>query len=183
MGDTVGKVAVIGTNDTISFKDYHSEYKELCDIVASSDGEHTMIEHFGDINVPKISGMTVSSQNGIMFCNEEFLCVEDENFNTLNAIASLLSGQAIYGNVALVIDDGNGGDFGFNEQEVTLMKNSIEQFCKEHKEELADLHKQYDNHKPEPYFAFTSFEVEDGEIKVGGDEGGNKSGDDDFGID
>jgi basic membrane lipoprotein Med (substrate-binding protein (PBP1-ABC) superfamily) len=79
--------------------------------------------------------------------------------------------------VALVIDDGEGGDFGFNEQEAELMKNSVEQFCKEHKQELEQLHQQYDNHKPEPFFAF----VEGGE--VGDDADGKSSNDDDFGID
>ena len=181
MGNIIGKLAVISSDDTISFKDYHGEYEELCDVIASSDGEHTMIEHFGDISVPKVDGMSVSRQNGIMWCNEEFLIVEDEKFKNLNAVASLLSGQVIYGDVALVIDDGEGGDFGFNEQEAELMKNSVEQFCEEHKQELEQLHKQYDNHKPEPFFAVSSFEVEGGE--VGDDTDGKSSNDDNFGID
>lgn len=178
MGELVGKIAVIGTDDSITFKDYHAEYEELCNIIASADGEHTLIEHFSDLSVPKVSNeMVVSTQRGIMWCNEEFLLIDDEKLNKFNPVASMLSGQMIYGDVALVIDDGEGGDLGFNEQEEELMKTNITFFCNEHAEELAELHQEYDGHenKPEPEFGFSTFTI---------DEDGNiKTDDENFGID
>lgn len=99
-----------------------------------------------------------------LFCNEEFLIDDSEEFDKINAFGTLLSGKEIRGNVAILIDTLNCDNRGFeslensnNEEalcECSIVKKILEQFIFDNKEKVKKLHDKYDNNKSNPFGIF-----------------------------
>lgn len=132
-----------------------------------------LIEHFHDTKVvvePTLcDGKEVLPL--VMFCNEEFLIDDDPKFDKVNAVATLICGQEIRGDVAVVVDSGNGDSRGFQYKEYVeegcepeedlcecwAVEDSLMKFVNSYREELRDIHKKYDNNKSEPRMEFIEF--------------------------
>lgn len=153
------KIVVLkAEGDKVETVDYDG-YKSIS---AVTDG---LIEHFRDEKIPTPLG----NLNATLYCNEEGLLRED--LKTVNAIATLLYGQPIYGDVAVLKDLGDGDDTGFEYKEEENDGVKEETICEcwfvedafmlainGNKDKLAELHKQYDDNKPEPFIMVTSMD-------------------------
>lgn len=105
------------------------------------------------------------------YCNDEFLLINDEKFSKCNAIATLLSGQPIYGNVVIVKNIGE-DNIGFEylskdgEEEITetwMIEDALMRFKNDNIKNIEQIHEEYDNNKPEPHFEFYEWDdVEEG---------------------
>ena len=165
------KIIVIKPDDTIDLQDY-TDYKSLQQAV------NGMIEHFHSDKLPidptQVDPMAANIKSSLpvdLFCNEEFLVNDSEEFDKINAVASLLSGQEIRGNVAMVVNAGGGENRGFeykdyeDENEIVHIGycecsaacDTLREFVVRNENELEQLHKQLDNNKSEPYFEITSW--------------------------
>lgn len=141
--------------ETVDYDGYRSIY-------AVTDG---LIEHFHDEKIPTPLG----NLNATLYCNEEGLLRGD--LKTVNAIATLLYGQPIYGDVAVLKDLGDGEDTGFEYKETEENGVKEETICEcwfvedafmlainKNKNKIEALHKQYDDNKPEPFIKVTSMD-------------------------
>lgn len=88
----------------------------------------------------------------VAFCNDEFLISNDEQYDKINAMASLISGKEIRGNVAILYDKQNGDSRGFVGCEKEIIKKFVEHTREMFKDEIKMLHKEFDNNKSEPKF-------------------------------
>lgn len=97
----------------------------------------------------------------LMYCNEEFLLREDIAFN---AMATILTGHAIYGNIVVMLDgindEGECDALPMNINAAKQAKVRLEDLIKEFSETINLLHKRYDDAKPEPSFQIISFSSE-----------------------
>lgn len=157
------KIIVITPNDTIELQDY-TDYKSLQQAV------NGMIERFHSDRLPiGAGGLKID-----LFCNEEFLLIESEEFNKVNAVASLMSGQEIRGNVAVTVYAGDGESRGFEYKEAMIDGEMQEDICEcwvaedlvmryiaANRSALKELHDRLDNNKSEPYFEITSWDSKD----------------------
>ena len=157
-----GKMIVIKPDDTISLADYNG-YESLSEGV----GGGGMIEYFHTTDLPVMPAMAHGKEtlSVDLVCNEEFLIDGSEEFDRINAVASLLSGQEIRGNVLMIVNNGDGSNRGFEyleepavegaEPEEALCEcwtaeDTVMKYINNTKDELAKLHKQYDNNKSDP---------------------------------
>lgn len=142
------KILIITPKDKVEFKDY-TGYESLRNTVEGT------ISYFHKTN---IGNLKVD-----MICNDEFLL--DDRFNEVNAFATLLSGQIIYGNVAMVVYKGHGENrgFEFRDNDITCeaisLKLALENTMKDDlcSEMLKLYHEKYDKEKPEPKIQFKSY--------------------------
>ena len=165
------KLIIITPEDTLKLVDYNG-YDTIHEAV---DG---IYEHFFSDDIPVVNGIGTNGGNSVkcsFFCNEEFLIRDDEQFDKINALATLLSGQEIRGNVALTVDyyneDGELDSRGFEYLEEDVGDGEIEEAICEcwgvedtllstinhNRDKLAQCHRDMDNKKSEPKFEFTSF--------------------------
>lgn len=180
------KIIVLTPDDTIELVDYN-DYKSLQGAV------NGMIELFHRDKLPidptEVDPMAANIKSSLpvdLFCNEEFLVNDSEEFDKINAVASLLSGQEIRGNVAMVVDAGGGENRGFeykeyeDENEIVHIGycecsaacDTLRWFIEKNANELERLHKQLDNHKSEPYFEITSWDT----MSQGGNQSDARTG-------
>lgn len=155
------KMIVLHPDETVSLADYNG-YETIRDAV---DGN---IEHFfvTDMSIGPLSHLGVISVD--FYCNEEFLIRNDKKFDKINAVASLISRQEIRGDVAVLVNAGNGENRGFDYKEYSEDGCEPEQdicecwfvedaFCRlvnTHREDLKELHEQFDNNKSQPHIEF-----------------------------
>jgi len=148
-------IIVITPDDTITTANYNG-YNSLKEVV---DG---CIERFHcmelDFSLPHLEEKDVLGIN--FYCNEEFLISDDEQFDKVNAIASLISGQEIRGNVAMTACDGyDEEERGFQQgRETNVMEKILERYVEGNKEKIANLHKEFDGNKSEPTFEVMSYD-------------------------
>lgn len=141
------KILIITPKDKVELKDY-TGYESVRDTVAGT------ISYFYRTH---IDNLKVD-----MICNDEFL--SDDRLNEVNAFATLLSGQVIYGNVAMVVYKGHGENRGFKYKdnditcEAISLKLALENTMKDDlcSEMLKLYHEKYDKEKPEPKIQFKS---------------------------
>lgn len=171
-----GKLIVITPDDTIETKDYVS-YESISDAVNGSfEHLHSMRPEDADlqysINVPIEPILSVDGKSEVpvdLFCNDEFLVDSSEEFDKINAVASQLLGQEIRGNVVALVYEGGGENRGFEYKEYTEVEgaepeedlcecwgveDTLLKYINSTKENLQELHKQYDNNKSEPRIEF-----------------------------
>ena len=157
-----GKIIIIKPDDTITSSDY-TGYQSL------SDAVNGMIEHFHSTELP-VEPSLAHGQETLpvdLYCNEEFMLIDSEEFNKVNAFASLLTGQEIRGNVAMVVDAGGGENRGFEYLEETVdgkveealcecwtAEDTVLKYINQNRDKLQDLHKKLDNNKSEPRIEF-----------------------------
>lgn len=135
------KILVITPKDEVELKDY-TGYESLSDTVEGT------ISYFHKADFDNLKTD--------MICNDEFLL--DDRFNEVNAFATLLSGQVIYGNVAMIVYKGHGENRGFEYKnnditcEAISLKMALENTMKDGlcSEMLKLYHEKYDKEKPEP---------------------------------
>lgn len=108
------------------------------------------------------------------YCNEEFLIINDEKFDKINAAASLLYGGEIRGNVAVTVDldtpDGiESVGFEYMEEDVGgeieeaicehwWVKDAIMRFINDNRDVINELHMRYDHQKSEPHVEIVNSE-------------------------
>ncbi len=159
-----GKMIVIKPDDTIELADYNG-YESLSQAV----GGGGMIEYFHSADLPVLPALAHGKESLTvdLICNEEFLIDGGEEFDKINAVASLLSGREIRGNVLMLVNNGDGTNRGFEyleeetvegaEPEEALCEcwsaeDTVLKYIKTTRDKLENLHKQYDNNKSEPVF-------------------------------
>lgn len=157
-----GKMIVIKPDDTIELADYNG-YESLSEAV----GGGGMIEYFHSTDLPVLPSLAHGKETLPVdfICNEEFLIDDSEEFNKINAVASLLSGKEIRGNVIMLVNNGNGENRGFEyleeetvegaEPEEALCEcwtaeDTVLKYINTTRAELQKLHQQYDNNKSDP---------------------------------
>lgn len=143
-------IIVITPDDRITTVNYNG-YNSLRETV---DG---YIERFHgmelDFSPPHLEGKNILEVN--FYCNEEFLISDDEQFDKVNAVASLISGQETRGSVAIIVYDGE--ERGFQQgRETNVMEKMLESYVEGNKEKIANLHKEFDGNKGEPTFEVMS---------------------------
>jgi len=156
-----GKILVLTPDDTVKTADY-KDYSSINDEV------HGLYEVFHEDKLPMIIGDDLDI---VFFCNEEFLIRDDDEFNKINAVASLLSGQEIRGNVVIAVneltDDGyDSRGFEYMEEDVGggeieeaicehwLAEDTFLLFINQNADALKELHEKFDNNKSEPKITF-----------------------------
>lgn len=162
--DDKDKIIVVTPNEEVLEFDYEG-YKTtrhcVCrDEHGNDDGDDYPIEHYWSGKI----GTALFPIECLGWCNEMFLISEEEKFNKLNAIGSMISGQEIRGCICFTKDIGRGEDKGFayreyenGEQDISetwLIKDSLLGYIEHYKDKIKELHKKYDNKKSEPYVEF-----------------------------
>ena len=148
--ETQGKHTVLitlGVDETIGQMPY-TGYPSMRDAVGG------FIEHCGDIQDKKM--------NYSVWCNEEFLYIDSSEFKTLNAIASAVCGQPIYGPAFIALDTmtDEGMDsvgFSLDSPELKRVEGMLDHFVKTHSSDIKRMHEQLDNNAPEPRAVIMSF--------------------------
>ena len=156
------KALVFTPDDTIETVDYEG-YRTIQDVV---DGSYDTCGHidFGFEDKPSEATLHLT-----MFCNDEFLIRNDEKFDKVNAVASLLYGGELRGNVILTVDveteDGIESR-GFYYHEVSgkeaicehaIAYDTFEKYIEENKDEIQALHEKLDMNKSEPEITYKTF--------------------------
>ena len=152
------KILIVTNDEKIEMMDY-TDYQSIQKAVNGS---------FQLLTVTKIGVNPIYSHGNnyldvCLFCNENFLIDDDEEFDKINAFGTVLTGQEIRGNVAILIDtldcDNRGFEYlkeeknGKTEEalcECWAAKQSIEQHMRNNEERYAELHKAYDKNKGNP---------------------------------
>jgi hypothetical protein len=115
-----------------------------------------IFEHFfsQDVNLNGKNDVQID-----FWCNEEFLYLDE--YQKLNALASIISGDVIYGPAVLdVLDDPyEGTNRGFTEKEAAHLKTILEVTAKINQGMLKKMHEQYDYNKPDPRFEVTDWKL------------------------
>jgi len=170
MNDYSKKLIVLTTDDKVKTIDYNRENEES-GYKALSDAVDGFIEYCGHIDLP-LGMKTVKAD---VICNEEFLLRDDEKFNKVNAMASFLCGQPIYGDVVIAMTDNEGDTIGFDdvwvinedgtkEQDICecwWVEDTLLRFRNANIDALKEFHMEYDDNKPEPFYEVTSLDSED----------------------
>lgn len=153
------KIVVLkAEGDKVEIADFE-DYKSIQNVVGG------LMEHFYDTTIA--SPFEKYRLPAIMFCNEE--CLLRDDLKTVNALATALYGNPIYGDVAVLKDLGNGDDTGFDYKtlepdgeeticECWMVEDYLTRLINNNKDTLEKLHKQYDDNKPEPFFMVTSMD-------------------------
>lgn len=160
------KLIIIHSDDSITNADYDG-YESLQKAVGG------LAEYFHNTKIV-VEPMLCDGKEVlplVLFCNEEFLIDDDPKFDKVNAVATLISGKEIRGDVAVVVDSGDGDSRGFQYKEYAeegcepeedlcecwAVEDSLMKFANSYRKELQDIHKKYDNNKSEPRMEFIAF--------------------------
>ena len=159
------KILIVTNDEKIEMMDY-TDYQSIQKAVNGS---------FQLLAVTKIGVNPIYSHGKYyldvcLFCNENFLIDDDEEFDKINAFGSALTGQEIRGNVAILIDtlDCDNRGFEYLEEEKNgkpeealcecwAAKQSIEQHMRYNEKRYAELHKKYDKNKGNPEMSYKIF--------------------------
>lgn len=159
------KIVVITPQDKIELADYDG-YKSMSNCVGG------LVERFHKTDLPMMSVFANGDDKVAVdfYCNEEFLVLNDKKFDKINAVASLISGKEIRGDVALVVSCGGGENRGFRYMEEDnggkvemavcecwCIEDVLERYVKENKDVIKDLHKKEDHNKSRPSFEIRTF--------------------------
>lgn len=142
-----GSIIIIRNNEQVVTADY-ADYKDIQKAVGG------LAEHFLTMELDNEKGETFQV---IGFCNEEYLLIDSEETNIVNAGAFLLNGQIVYGNIAFLIDKGNGEERGFTKAEEKKFVNAVTALIKSNVRVVSMVHNRYDGNKPDPRVTFISF--------------------------
>ena len=143
--DDMQKAIILTPDDTVEAVDYEG---------------YTTIHNAVDGIYQTCGGTEWENFNLTIFCNEEFLIRDDEQFDKLNAVASAIYGGEIRGNAVVLIDvetsdgiDSRGFEYAENENcECSRFIKYAEAFIEYNKENLNELHQLMDGreNKSEP---------------------------------
>ena len=142
-----GSIIIIRNNEQVVTADY-ADYKDIQKAVGG------LAEHFLTMEFDNEKGKTLQV---IGFCNEEYLLIDSEETNIVNAGAFLLNGQIVYGNIAFLIDKGNGEERGFTTAEENRFVNTVTDLLTSNSGVVSMVHMRYDGNKPDPRVTFISF--------------------------
>ncbi|MDE6834846.1 MAG: hypothetical protein K2J39_11470 [Ruminococcus sp.] len=142
-----GSIIIIRNNEQVVTADY-ADYKDIQKAVGD------LAEHFLTMDFDSEKGETFQI---IGFCNEEYLLIDSEETNIVNAGAFLLNEQIVYGNIAFLIDKGNGEERGFTKAEEKKFVNTVTALIKSNAGVVSMVHNRYDGNKPDPRVTFISF--------------------------
>ena len=142
-----GSIIIIRNNEQVVTADY-ADYKDIQKAVGG------LAEHFLTMKFDNEKGKTLQV---IGFCNEEYLLIDSEETNIVNAGAFLLNEQIVYGNIAFLIDKGNGEERGFTKAEEKKFVNTVTALIKSNSGVVSMVHMRYDGNKPDPRVTFISF--------------------------
>ena len=142
------EILVLGCDDNIytcSYGENEKAYKTTQKAVGG------MFEYFDNVPMKLELGNVKRVAKIDFICNEEFLI--DDNIQKVNALTERLTGRDdIYGDVAVLIDLGNGKNRGFTEVEKNLFVDVVEDLKETFKERIEKLHEEKDNNKELPEF-------------------------------
>ena len=149
--DTMYRGIIIDGNDNVTTKEY-TNYKDINDAVGG------VFSRCGSI------GIEIPFQGNVkcdIFCNDEFLISDDEQFDKINAIATLMTNQDIRGNVFILVNEGE-DNRGFEyietpdgEEDICecwMAEDLLMRFITNNREIIEQIHKDFDGNKPEPRF-------------------------------
>lgn len=129
-----------------------AEYADYKDIQKAVGG---MIECYEHIDFCKANGEKIHI---ICWCNEEYLLIDSEEMNRINAGAFLLNEEAvIYGDVAFLIDKGGGEERGFTPEETEEFVSFVKKILNDNSHLVHLIHSRFDGNKPEPRVEFFAF--------------------------
>jgi len=146
----MSKILVITNDEKVRAEEYH-DFKDIQRAVGGTFDIFS-ITHFSLYNENSVP------EELILHCNDEALLIESEEFNKVNAAAALIdNGSLIYGNIAVLIDAGEGESRGFTDEEATAFTEWLNDIMQKNHNVLKKFHEEYDSKKPEPKIEFFSF--------------------------
>ena len=149
-----GKMFQLTSDDEIKITDY-TGYDSL------SHAVNGMIELVAEIELP-VRGLDeygkFKNVNFDIYCNEEFLYMEGDEFNKANALTmAMIDHDLIRGNTVLIpIDTKTGANYGLSEDEADYVHKLLSSYKKEFKNKIKKIHTIKDNDRtcPEPQVFF-----------------------------
>lgn len=140
-------VIAINADNTIKAVEYTS-YHTLNDIV---DGWYEQCGRF-----------VMQNKMWLIFCNEEFLLRDDIHFN---AVATVLCGCPIYGNVVIAVDgyneDNERDAIPVDKEFADMSVDSLHSLVSYLTNDLQNLRAKYNDNKPKPQATIISFSPEE----------------------
>ena len=147
--DKTTNMIILGTDDKVYTKSY-TDYRSMQEAVGGN------FEYFDQIKMKVQIGQVKKTINLDLICNEEFLFDSDiQVYNALTDRVALRDG--IYGDVIVLIDNGDGSNKGFDKAEEKLFIDTVEDYIKDNKEKMVELHTVNDYNKQEPEYTFYEF--------------------------
>ena len=159
-----GKIIIITPDDTIKSMDYVNW--ETLQQAVGGNFEHF---HSDKLEIPMFDNIPIS-----FWCNEEFLIRDDEKFDKINAVATLLCGQEIRGDVAVSADENSldgvrSRGFKYAEEENDgeieeaicehwFAEDTFMLFINRNKDAIRKVHEELDNKKARPTMKFIAME-------------------------
>ena len=154
------KMIIVKPDETVVSVDYEG-YDSIHDAV---DGLYEIF-HRTDLPVGFLGKVKTS-----FYCNEEFLCRNDEKFDKLNAFATLVSGLEIRGDIVILpqketpdgidcrgfeyLEEENCGEIEEAFCEHWFAEDTVMRYISKYKDKLNELHERYDNNKSKPMITF-----------------------------
>lgn len=160
-----GKQIIITPNEEVKTVDY-TGYESI------RDGVNGSIERCGSLDIDTPLGSLKTD----LYCNDSFLISDKEEFNKINAVASLFTGQEIRGDVVLLVNEGcDNRGFEYLETpdgeedlcECWFVEDKLLLFINHAKEDIEMLHEDYDDNKSEPVFEFIEMTADELEQQIG----------------
>ena len=143
-----GSIIIMKNDEQVTTAEY-ADYKDIQKAVGG------MIECYEYIDFCKANGEKIHI---ICWCNEEYLLIDKEEMNIINAGAFLLNpNSVIYGNVAFLIDKDDSEERGFTPEETEEFVSKLTSFLKANSNLIPKIHFRYDGNKPEPRATFFAF--------------------------
>lgn len=131
---------IIITNDeqvkSMEYEDFHTIQKAV-------SGNFDIYDH--DRIFRKANGEIILL---LFHCNDEALLIDSEEMNKINAAAYLLNNEAvIYGNIAVLIDIGEGESIGFTPEETEEIVSAVKKILNGNTVNCKLIHAQFDGNK------------------------------------
>ena len=126
---------------TVDDKVVVSEYKGFKSV-------QTAIGGYAEIGGDKAFVSDKFKYHLFVFANDEGLLLKEQPFLTINAVATFVFDNAMYGNCAILKENAEGDDAeGFTEEEATIIADWLKSMVKKNYEKVLYLHTAYDRRK------------------------------------
>ena len=155
------KMIIVKPDETVVSVDYEG-YDSIHKAV---DGLYEIFQNNVDLPVGFLGKVKTT-----FYCNEEFLCRDDEKFDKINAFATLVTGLEIRGDIVILpqkenpdgidcrgfeyLEEENDGEIEEAFCEHWFAEDTIMRYISKHKDKLNELHERYDNNKSKPMITF-----------------------------
>lgn len=149
------KMIIITSDDKLKSVDYNG-FESLSREIANGDS----FSYCGRQDIPTIPALADGKDHieAIFYCDDNCAISNDARFDKINAVATLITGNEVCGDVAMLFHEGNGVTRGFKyfEEEVGdgvfeqalcehwTVEDTLMRFMHDCKEDIQKLHKEGD---------------------------------------